>query len=152
VAIGAQDIGQDEGVARVTLGGDGAIQFQCVVPLEQSRTGIRALLSATAAAGQRSLLAVLKRLGHQDGLFSFPMEGYTLALDFPATEQALALVERLDRIVLDHDGRLYLAKDARMTRATFEASGPRVADFRSLRAKIGASERFVSAQSARLAL
>ncbi len=130
----------------------GFVQFQCVIPQSRSRDGIAALLREIAASGQGSFLAVLKLLGRQESIFSFPMEGYTLALDFPATPGALALLERLDRITLEHGGRFYLAKDARMRPDTFAASDDRLAKFRSLRQNSGALDRFASIQSERLAL
>ena len=133
-------------------GGRGFAQFQCVLPLDRSETGLRALLEAISAAGQGSFLAVLKRFGAQDSPISFPMEGYTLALDFPATPRALALMDRLDRITLDHGGRFYLAKDSRMAQATLHASDPRVADFTSMRRETGLRAHFASAQSERLDL
>jgi FAD/FMN-containing dehydrogenase len=91
-------------------------------------------------------------MGAQDTRFSFPMEGYTLALDFPAHPAALALMQRLDAITLAHGGRFYLAKDSRMTRATFETSDPRVADFRAMRSERGLGQTFSSIQSERLGL
>ena len=80
------------------------------------------------------------------------MEGYTLALDFPAHPKALALMERLDAITLAHGGRFYLAKDSRMSRATFERSDPRAQDFRALRAAQNFDRTFSSLQSERLGL
>ncbi len=130
----------------------GFAQFQCVLPLAASRAGLEELLGAISASGQGSFLAVLKRMGAQDSRFSFPMEGYTLALDFPAQPKALALLERLDAITLAHGGRFYLAKDARMSRATFEASDPRVADFRSMRSERALDQTFSSIQSERFGL
>jgi decaprenylphospho-beta-D-ribofuranose 2-oxidase len=133
-------------------GRKGFVQFQCALPLAASREGLTALLQATARAGQGSFLAVLKRFGAQESRFSFPMEGYTLALDFPVRTATLALIERLDRITLDHGGRFYLAKDARMSAETFRAADPRVSPFTAMRAETGADRAFASAQSERLAL
>lgn len=130
----------------------GFAQFQCVLPLAASRDGLRALLQAISASGQGSFLAVLKRFGAQESCFSFPMEGYTLALDFPVNGKALALMDRLDRITLDHGGRFYLAKDARMSGETFRKADRRVADFGVLRQQHGLNGRFASAQSERLGL
>src|SRR5690606_18732479 len=93
-----------------------------------------------------------KRFGPQDSAFSFPMEGYTLALDFPITPKTLTLLKRLDQITIDHDGRFYLAKDSRMTSATLRASDPRAAEFQAHRDSQGFTSRFKSAQSERLAL
>lgn len=133
-------------------GRKGFAQFQCVLPLDRCETGLMALLSVIAKAGSGSFLAVLKRFGKQESAFSFPMEGYTLALDFPVTPRTLALLERLDRITIAHGGRFYLAKDSRMTSATLRSSDPRVAGFKAHRESHGFNSRFKSAQSERLAL
>jgi decaprenylphospho-beta-D-ribofuranose 2-oxidase len=133
-------------------GRKGFAQFQCALPLDRSEAGLNALLAEIAKARSGSFLAVLKRFGKQDSAFSFPMEGYTLALDFPVTTKTLSLLERLDQITIDHGGRFYLAKDSRMSAATLRASDPRVADFRAHRDSHGLTSRFRSAQSERLAL
>jgi hypothetical protein len=73
-------------------------------------------------------------------------------MDFPATERNRALMDRLDRITIDHGGRFYLAKDARMPAEAALAADPRLAAFRDLRRARGWSERFVSLQSERLGL
>lgn len=133
-------------------GRNGFAQFQCALPLDRSEAGLTALLSEIAKVGSGSFLAVLKRFGKQDSAFSFPMEGFTLALDFPVTPKTLALLERLDQITIAHGGRFYLAKDSRMTSATLRASDPRAADFKAHRDSHGFTSRFRSAQSERLAL
>lgn len=130
----------------------GFAQFQCVIPLASARAGMAELLRTISAAGQGSFLAVLKRLGPQASAFSFPMEGYTLALDFPVGTANLALLERLDAITLDHGGRFYLAKDARMSASTFERADGRIADMRAFRRAAGADSHFASLQSMRLGL
>lgn len=133
-------------------GRKGFAQFQCALPLDRSEAGLTTLLSEIAKAGSGSFLAVLKRFGKQDSAFSFPMEGYTLALDFPVTSKTLALLGRLDQITLAHGGRFYLAKDSRMTSATLRTSDTRAADFHAHRDSHGYTSRFRSAQSERLAL
>tara|TARA_Y100000815_G_scaffold258407_1_gene267785 strand:- start:5357 stop:6679 length:1323 start_codon:yes stop_codon:yes gene_type:complete len=135
-----------------SYGRKGFAQFQCALPLASSRQGLQALLKAIAAAGMGSFLAVLKRFGPQDSRFSFPMEGYTLALDFPVNRGTLALLDRLDRITLDHGGRFYLAKDSRMRAETLRAADPRVAGFLEMRGADARAETFTSAQSKRLTL
>jgi hypothetical protein len=130
----------------------GLAQFQCVLPLDRAGAGLRALLSVTSEAGVGSFLAVLKRFGEQQSRFSFPMLGYTLALDFPVNPRTLAVMDRLDAVTLDHGGRFYLAKDSRLKAATLAASDPRVAAFKAMRHDTGSSIAFASAQSQRLAL
>ncbi|MBV1885798.1 MAG: FAD-binding oxidoreductase [Parvibaculaceae bacterium] len=131
-------------------GRKGLAQFQCVLPLSTAKVGLRALLQEIAESGQGAFLSVLKRFGEQDSRFSFPMEGYTLALDFPMNPQTLLLMERLDQITLEHNGRFYLAKDSRMTADTLRQSDDRVKDFVDMRSKSKAHESFQSIQAERL--
>ena len=83
---------------------------------------------------------------------SFPLEGYTLALDFPADGQAFGLLNELDAIVADHGGRLYLAKDARGSAAMLRRGYPRLDEFRAIRHGVDPGGRFSSLQSQRLDL
>ncbi|UWQ94525.1 FAD-binding oxidoreductase [Rhodobacteraceae bacterium M385] len=132
-------------------GRHGFVQFQCALPRDTAEAGLAEIMEAIAASDQGSVLSVLKRFGSQSGPFSFPMEGYTLAMDFPANKRSLALMERLDTITLAHNGRFYLAKDARMPKAVAQAD-PRAADFAEMRKQAGLAERFTSVQSRRLGL
>lgn len=128
----------------------GFIQFQCVLPDQSARMGLETLLRTIAEAGHGSFLAVLKKMGPERGRFSFPMPGYTLALDFPVSDRVLRLMEELDRITLDHGGRFYLAKDARLTARTLHAADPRAGAFAAMRKSTGAAGAFTSMQSERL--
>lgn len=130
----------------------GFAQFQCALPLDRSESGLTALLAETSTTGAGSFLAVLKRFGKQDSAFSFPMEGYTLALDFPINPKTLALLDCLDRITIEHGGRFYLAKDSRMSAETLRASDGRLGKFQAHRESRGFTSRFRSAQSERLSL
>ena len=129
----------------------GFTQFQCVLPLATSETGLSELLETIAAAGTGSFLAVLKRFGAQDSALSFPMEGYTLALDFPMSARLHSLLDRLDDITVRHGGRFYLAKDSRMSADTLARSDTRVSSFKSQRINNDWT-RFSSVQSERLGL
>lgn len=133
-------------------GRKGFAQFQCVLPLAASHAGLSALLGAIAKAEAGAFLAVLKRFGPQTSAFSFPMEGFTLALDFPVNPKSLRLLTELDRITVDHGGRFYLAKDARMSADVFAASDKRIEAFRAARQSNGWQNSFASAQSQRLIL
>jgi FAD/FMN-containing dehydrogenase len=113
-------------------GPSGFYQYQCVVPRSVEEQATAELLSAIAASGSGSFLAVLKTFGTRAsaGLMSFPLPGTTLALDFPNRgEETLRLFERLDAIVLEAHGRVYPAKDACMTRQLFERGYPRLDEF-----------------------
>jgi FAD/FMN-containing dehydrogenase len=110
----------------------GFVQHQCVVPMAPARAATGALLDAISASGEASFLSVLKVFGERPspGLMSFPRPGVTLALDFPMRgARTLALLERLDAIVMEAGGAIYPAKDARMSRDTFRRSFPRLEEF-----------------------
>ena len=132
----------------------GFVQYQCVLPKGESPSGLRALLDRISTAGQGSFLAVLKLFGPVgEGLLSFPMEGYTLALDFPMRTGTLALLAALDEITHRHGGRVYLAKAACGTPEWMREGYPRNAAFNLIRTEAaGPVPRFTSALSRRLAL
>jgi FAD/FMN-containing dehydrogenase len=131
----------------------GFVQYQCVIPKSRSRDALGEILELVAARGSPSFLTVLKLLGPDDaGLLAFPLEGYTLTLDFHATAATLRLLAELDRRVIDFGGRIYLAKDACQSPALVEAGYPHLNAFRTLRRKSGAAAKFQSLQSQRLAL
>ncbi len=135
-------------------GRKGFVQYQCVLPKSESPTGIAALLERIAASEQGSFLAVLKLFGPAgDGLMSFPMEGYTLALDFPMRKGTPALLNDLDEITHRHGGRVYLAKDSCCTPEWVREGYPQRDTFEAVRAEAaGTAPSFVSALSRRLAL
>lgn len=128
----------------------GFVQFQCVIPIDHAKQGLNELLQAISGAGVGSFLAVLKRLGEQSSKFSFPMEGYTLALDFPVNKKTLDLMSKLDDITVKHNGRFYLAKDSRMSKEVFHQSEHRAEEYSLYRQDTACADTFDSAQSERL--
>jgi FAD/FMN-containing dehydrogenase len=103
----------------------GFLQFQCVVPTPEA---LRELLREPPP----SPMTVLKRFGsaRSPGMLSFPRPGFTLALDLPNRgEETFAHFARLERIAMEAGGALYPAKDARMSKETFERSCPRLPEF-----------------------
>ncbi len=104
-------------------GPKGMHQHQCVVPSDAAEATLNLLMKTARDAGHGSFLTVLKRFGamQSSGLMSFPFEGVTLTLDFAAKGQStLALLDRLDAIVLDAGGRTNPYKDSRMSAATYQ--------------------------------
>ena len=75
---------------------------------------MKKILETIANSGNGSFLAVLKLFGknNPDAYNSFPIEGYTLALDFKVNSKLKKLVDQLDQIVQEFGGRIYLTKDS----------------------------------------
>jgi decaprenylphospho-beta-D-ribofuranose 2-oxidase len=132
----------------------GFVQYQALLPLERSAEGIPRLLEEIVRSRLASFLAVLKRTGAADeGMLSFCRPGITLALDLPNVGLALhELTTRLDRLVCDYGGRLYLAKDATTTPEVIAAMYPRLDEFRRLKSRVDPCGKFTSAQAKRLGI
>lgn len=114
----------------------GFLQFQCVVPFAHGRDSIEKILQAITDAGLGSFLAVLKVMGDppSPGMMSFPMAGITLALDIPIhSDITFRLFDRLAEMTREVGGRLYPAKDARMTAAQFQSFYPQWRQFSAYR-------------------
>jgi len=117
-------------------GPKGFFQYQSVIPREVGYDATKAMLYEIEKANEGSFLAVLKTFGNREsvGMLSFPQPGVTLALDFPNHGgRTLKLFERLDSIVKEAKGRIYPAKDARMSRELFEAGYPQLKAFQQYR-------------------
>lgn len=131
----------------------GFVQYQIALPLEGGIEGLKEVLGRLARSRRASFLAVLKRFGEPNpGLLSFPIRGYTLALDLPVAKGLTELLHGLDRVVLDHGGRIYLAKDAVMTAESFAAMYPKLHEFREVKARLDPRRRLSSSMARRLSI
>ena len=134
-------------------GSRGFIQYQSVLPTQTAVKGLNAMLGYLLKRGRSSYLTVLKRFGPENkGLLSFPTEGYTLTFDFPVEPDLFPFLDDLDQIVLEHGGRVYLAKDARMSREVFSQMYPGLGEWLRLKSELDPQNIFSSDLSRRLGL
>ncbi|MEZ4820425.1 MAG: FAD-binding oxidoreductase [Bdellovibrionota bacterium] len=134
-------------------GRNGFMQYQVVLPKSNGKEGMVALLEKIHALKLASFLSVLKYFGPgNQASLSFPMEGWTLALDFPFDEQLVAKLQALDRVTVQYGGRVYLTKDNCLDRTMFDQMYPQAETFRKYRRDHGLDMHYASLQSERLAL
>lgn len=130
----------------------GFLQYQCLLPFEREDQ-LRAMIRRTAESGQVSFLNVLKRLGQAGPApLSFPRPGWTVTMDFPVGPGLLRLCDDLDAMVEEAGGRLYLAKDSRMTAEQFAGMYPRLDEWLLIRDRVDPDRVFVSDQARRLGI
>lgn len=128
----------------------GFTQYQCVVP---TRDGAGRVLEDLVDAGAASFLCVLKDCGAEgEGVLSFPRAGTSIAVDLPIRDATRALVERLNRRVIEEGGRVYLAKDTFTRAAEYRAMDPRLDEFLAIRRRYDPEGRLQSLLSRRLGL
>jgi decaprenylphospho-beta-D-ribofuranose 2-oxidase len=126
-------------------------QFQCVIPDDGATEGLRQILGRISQSGIGSFLGVIKTLGGTgEGHLSFPIRGVTLALDIPRKKGSTDLMLELQRMTADFGGRIYLAKDSRMTSSLFERMYPNLPKFREALNHWDPDHRFDSVMSRRL--
>ena len=130
----------------------GFIQYQFVIPLENGVANIRKILNEIAKSGCTPFLNVLKKFGKGHGYLSFPMEGYTFAIDFPMTRSLPSFVNKLDQMVIDFGGRIYLGKDAMLDRDKFQKMYPDYGNWLSIKKKYDPDNVFSSNLSRRIGL
>lgn len=126
----------------------GFTQYQCVLPRGASA---RRLLEALAESRAASFLCVIKDFDREGrGTLSFPMPGITLAIDLPRVPYIRDVIARMNRIVIEEGGRIYLAKDRYTTREEYLAMDPRARKFEAIREEWDPARRLRSAQSVRI--
>jgi decaprenylphospho-beta-D-ribofuranose 2-oxidase len=131
----------------------GFVQYQCVIP-DGEEEALRVVVERLSGSGIASFLAVLKRFGAENpGMLSFPKPGWTLALDMPVGNGDLwRLLDRVDDVVLEANGRVYLSKDARTKPEHLPAMYPRLDEWRAVRDSLDPEHVITSDLARRLGL
>lgn len=134
----------------------GFIQYQCLLPGAKAIEGLERIFKTCQQENLPSFFAVLKRFAKAEqnkyATLSFPDEGYTLAIDLPGDEKLAGLCSKLDQIVLEYSGRIYLAKDSMMNADTFARMYPHVEAWQNICVKLGSVRTFSSHLAQRLGI
>lgn len=131
----------------------GSTEYQFVLPEESSREGLKAVLDRINNSKINVFFAGLKLFGRgNDNLISFPMHGYTLALDLPINKGLFQFLNDLDRLILEYGGRLYMSKDVRMSGMMFRKTYINSEKFINFKQMLDKSNKLQSLQSKRLGI
>lgn len=130
----------------------GFAQYQFVIPPQNAFEGLVEILEKISSERMPSFLTVLKTFGPQNGVLSFPMEGFTMALDFPLFKRTFGVLDELDEIVKKYGGRLYLTKDSRMKPDMLRQGYPRLDEFLALKQRLDSGRQMQSMQSKRMGI
>lgn len=133
-------------------GSRGFTQYQFVLPEAAGKEAMREILTRIATSDQMPFLNVFKKLGPEEGLISFPMTGYTYAIDFPIKAGLDTLLRQLDEMVIAAKGRVYLGKDAFVSAEHLEQMYPRLDEWRSIKERYDPDTRFSSQLGRRVGL
>jgi len=134
-------------------GKKGFLQFQFVLPLEQGHKNLKTILGWIRNSGCTPFLNVIKRFGLSKARYlSFPIEGYTLALDFPVSRKSILLCKQLSGEIARMGGRVYLAKDAILEESDFKSMYPNLPAWLRIREELDPDRELMSAQALRLGL
>jgi len=132
-------------------GSRGVTQHQSVIPNESGAGGIREMIEELATSGTASFLTVIKDCGDEgDGLLSFPKPGMSLALDLPIRSDSVEVISRLNGVVKNSGGRIYLTKDGLSSADDFRQMEPRLDAFLKVKQKYDPDGKLTSAQGVRL--
>lgn len=132
-------------------GSKGLVQYQFVIPQKHVLEAILLILKTIRTSKFKPLLAVLKQYGRNTspGLLSFPMEGYSMALDFNYSISLPSFLNQLDKLVIQYGGRIYLAKDSCLQAHSFEQMYPKAGKFKEI---VASNRIFTSYLAQRLQL
>lgn len=132
----------------------GFVQYQFVVPQNIAYATTHKILAKLQQAKFNPNLCVVKKFGkHEQGLLSFPQPGITVAMDIALKNPSLfKLLDELDNIVIENGGRVYLAKDARLSVTAFRRMYPNFLAWHQQKKMIDPQNQFVSSLSQRLEL
>lgn len=102
-------------------GRNGFVEYQVVIPFDHAFKAIHRILEVVSSSKLGSFIAAIKPLSNSRGLLSFPMDGLTLAVDFAYNPKLFPLLNKLDEIVIESGGKVYLAKDSRLNAVHFRS-------------------------------
>ena len=100
-----------------------------------------------------SYLTTLKEYGNgNNNYLSFAEKGLSVTLDIPIKNNFYKIYEEFEKLLINENIKIYLAKDSFMSKTFFYASYDKIKLFTNLKKKIDPMRKFKSIQSQRLGL
>ena len=123
-------------------GSKGFYQYQFILPEKIGAEGMKIIIDKIRASKFTSYLSTLKYYGEVEspGIISFPIEGYSLTVDFKNNPGIVSFLRELDQLVIQFGGRVYLAKDAILTAENFRKMYSTVDEYKSVIKSVNSGE------------
>jgi len=133
-------------------GPKGFLQYQFIVPdSSDSALQIQHIFQLIQNARQNSYLVVVKYHAQHEGMMSFSLKGFSVAIDLHNTPKVHKMLEQLDAEVVKFGGRVYLPKDARLSPASFhQMYAAQVGEWKMVLNELDPERKINSAMSRRL--
>ncbi|WP_006242508.1 FAD-binding oxidoreductase [Mycolicibacterium tusciae] len=130
----------------------GFAQHQFLVP-PNALEEFKAIIRWIQTRGHYSALNVFKLFGPGNRApLSFPMAGWNVAMDFPNKAGVNEFLNELDDRVMEFGGRVYTAKDSRVSAERFHKMYPLIDEWIAVRRKADPNGVFASDMARRLEL
>lgn len=134
------------------MGPAGFLQYQTLVPMDAVEP-FKDIIRSIQKSGHYSFLNVFKLFGPGNKApISFPMAGWNVCVDFPIKKGLGQFCDELDRRIMEFGGRIYTAKDSRVSAENFRRMYPRTEEFVAIRRSVDPNAVFVSDMARRLEL
>ncbi|OYO24188.1 decaprenylphosphoryl-beta-D-ribose oxidase [Enemella dayhoffiae] len=134
------------------MGPAGFLQYQTLVPTDAVEP-FKQVIRDIQSSGHYSFLNVFKLFGPGNRApLSFPMEGWNVCVDFPIKKGLGEFCNQLDRQIMEFGGRVYTAKDSRVSAQNFRRMYPRTDEWVTVRRQVDPTAVFASDMARRLEL
>ena len=132
-------------------GKKGFVQIQILISNKNLVNNLKKIILFFQKKKQVSFVSTLKKMGKKNkNLLSFPDDGYTITYDIKNNPNLIFFYKELEKILIKMNAKIYLTKDALMSKEYFKKTYPNINKFIKYKKIYDPKLKFTSYQSKRL--